>query len=70
MIINNIDNAFKTSFKIDSLKKIEIFSEEKNSIKKNKKETISIEYQLDLMCICFSALKALQTGKTQKIKYL
>ena len=38
--------------------------------KKNKKETISIEHQLDLMCICFSALKALQTGKTQKIKYL
>lgn len=39
-------------------------------IKKNKKETISIKHQLDLMCICFSALKALQTGKTQNIKYL
>ena len=39
-------------------------------IKKNKKETISIKYQLDLMCVCFSALKALQTGKIQKIKYL
>ena len=39
-------------------------------IKKNKKETISFEHQSDLMCICFSALKALQTGKIQKIKYL
>ena len=39
-------------------------------IKKNNEETISIEHQLDLMCVCFSALKALQTQKIQKIKYL
>tara|TARA_B100001248_G_scaffold153417_1_gene115391 strand:- start:30277 stop:31272 length:996 start_codon:yes stop_codon:yes gene_type:complete len=39
-------------------------------IQKNKKETISIKHQLDLMCVCFSALKALQTGKIQTIKYL
>ena len=39
-------------------------------ITKDKKGTISIKHQLDLMCVCFSALKALETGKIQKINYL
>lgn len=40
------------------------------NIKKNKKETISIQHQFDLMCICFSAIKALKEGRIQKIRYL
>lgn len=40
-----------------------------NSIKKKKKEPISIKYQLDLMRVCFSSIDSLKTNKTKKIIY-